>query len=245
MRGIIVAKHRQRPDKRGGGGEARGETGASSKPNTSSGLGNRGGGGARGESGAPSKPNTGSGLAGSPLHLCSPTLSSPLLFPTTPPAVSPSPQPSKPHPPSYLMTRTPGASMGTSTIDCCRWVGAEGSVLPMKMAMLQRGSHAPEVHHLLRSGHSRHSAECMGVCVLEGGVGLAHGDGDLAPRVACAEGPPFAAQRGQQAQHRVSIVWRSQQLACLRLDTTEARRSLRQPRCSQANCPGNATLTSP
>src|SRR5215467_13430229 len=38
--------------------------------------------------------------------------------------------------------------MGTRIIDCCLCVGADGSVLPMKMAILQRGSPAPEVHHL-------------------------------------------------------------------------------------------------
>ena len=42
----------------------------------------------------------------------------------------------------------PGVSIGTRIIDCCLCVGADGSVLPMKMAILQRGSPAPEVHHL-------------------------------------------------------------------------------------------------
>ena len=46
------------------------------------------------------------------------------------------------------MTRTPGASIGTRIIDCCLCLGASGSVLPMKMATLHRGSPAPEVHHL-------------------------------------------------------------------------------------------------
>eukprot|EP00955_Chlamydomonas_euryale_P114752 366301-Chlamydomonas_euryale.AAC.27 len=45
-------------------------------------------------------------------------------------------------------TRTPGASIGTSTMLCCLCAGAEVSVLPMKMATRQRGSHAPLVHHL-------------------------------------------------------------------------------------------------
>jgi hypothetical protein len=40
-------------------------------------------------------------------------------------------------------------SIGTSTIDCWLWrLGLSGSVLPMKMRILQRGSGAPEVHHL-------------------------------------------------------------------------------------------------
>ena len=46
------------------------------------------------------------------------------------------------------MTVTPGVSIGTRTIDCCWCFAAAGSVLPMKIAILQRGSMAPEVHHL-------------------------------------------------------------------------------------------------
>src|SRR5687767_4670537 len=43
----------------------------------------------------------------------------------------------------------PLASLGTSTIDCCEWRdGLSGSVLPMKMKTLQRGSIAPLDHHL-------------------------------------------------------------------------------------------------
>src|SRR5712664_2617992 len=38
--------------------------------------------------------------------------------------------------------------MGTNTMDCCLCRGAKGSVLPMKIAILQRGSPAPEAHHL-------------------------------------------------------------------------------------------------
>ena len=44
---------------------------------------------------------------------------------------------------------TPGVSIGTRIIDC--WlmaVALSGSVLPMKIGILQRGSPAPEVHHL-------------------------------------------------------------------------------------------------
>ena len=48
----------------------------------------------------------------------------------------------------HRLTVTPGASIGTRIIDCCWCGGASGSVLPMKMAILQRGSPAPEVHHL-------------------------------------------------------------------------------------------------
>src|ERR1051325_4327671 len=43
---------------------------------------------------------------------------------------------------------TPGVSIGTKIIDCCLCLGAAGSVLPIKMAILQRGSPAPDVHHL-------------------------------------------------------------------------------------------------
>src|SRR5436189_140940 len=42
---------------------------------------------------------------------------------------------------------TPGASIGTRIIDCCLCLGADGSVLPMKMAILHRGSPAPDDHH--------------------------------------------------------------------------------------------------
>ena len=42
----------------------------------------------------------------------------------------------------------PGVSSGTSTIDCCRWVAASGSVLPITTSSLQRGSAAPVLHHL-------------------------------------------------------------------------------------------------
>ena len=43
----------------------------------------------------------------------------------------------------------PLALMGTRIMDCCRWVAALGSDLPMKMATAQRGSQAPVVHHFL------------------------------------------------------------------------------------------------
>ena len=46
------------------------------------------------------------------------------------------------------MISTPGVSSGTSTIDCWRCVAAVGSVLPMTTSSRQRGSAAPEVHHL-------------------------------------------------------------------------------------------------
>src|SRR5580704_11084854 len=46
------------------------------------------------------------------------------------------------------MIFTPGASIGTRIMDCCLCCSAFGSVLPMKMAILQRGSPAPELHHL-------------------------------------------------------------------------------------------------
>src|SRR6476661_3967630 len=43
----------------------------------------------------------------------------------------------------------PGESRGTTIIDCCLYLsGFFGSVLPMKMRTLQRGSPIPEVHHL-------------------------------------------------------------------------------------------------
>jgi len=40
-------------------------------------------------------------------------------------------------------------SRGTSTIDCCRWVAASGSVLPITMNTAQRSSAVPEIHHFL------------------------------------------------------------------------------------------------
>src|SRR6476659_2946713 len=43
---------------------------------------------------------------------------------------------------------TPGASRGTRIIDCCLYVSAEGSDLPIRIATLQRGSPAPLDHHL-------------------------------------------------------------------------------------------------
>src|SRR4029078_7082452 len=43
---------------------------------------------------------------------------------------------------------TPGASSGPRVIDCCLCVSAEGSVLPIRIATLQRGSPAPLDHHL-------------------------------------------------------------------------------------------------
>src|SRR5256885_11473466 len=43
---------------------------------------------------------------------------------------------------------TPGASIGTKIMDCCLCFGADGSVLPIKIAILQRGSPAPDDHHL-------------------------------------------------------------------------------------------------
>ena len=43
---------------------------------------------------------------------------------------------------------TPGVSIGTRIIDCCLCFSAFGSDLPMKIAIVQRGSPAPEVHHL-------------------------------------------------------------------------------------------------
>ena len=43
---------------------------------------------------------------------------------------------------------TPGVSKGTKIMDCCSWRGAEGSVLPIRMATLHRESLAPVDHHL-------------------------------------------------------------------------------------------------
>ncbi len=42
----------------------------------------------------------------------------------------------------------PGVSAGTSTMLCCEWRAASGSVFPMVMKTAQRGSAAPEIHHL-------------------------------------------------------------------------------------------------
>src|SRR2546430_3945741 len=46
------------------------------------------------------------------------------------------------------MIFTPGVSVGTRIIDCCEWRAASGLVLPITIRILQRGSPAPEVHHL-------------------------------------------------------------------------------------------------
>ena len=44
---------------------------------------------------------------------------------------------------------TPGVSLGTMIIDCCRWRSAlSGSLFPIKINTLQRGSFAPDDHHL-------------------------------------------------------------------------------------------------
>ncbi len=43
----------------------------------------------------------------------------------------------------------PGVSNGTTIIDCWACLGPLKSVLPMKIAILQRGSPAPELHHLV------------------------------------------------------------------------------------------------
>src|SRR5260370_41817497 len=44
--------------------------------------------------------------------------------------------------------RTPGASRGTRICDCWLWGAALGSVLPITIAILHRGSPAPDDHHL-------------------------------------------------------------------------------------------------
>src|SRR5580658_6989247 len=43
---------------------------------------------------------------------------------------------------------TPVVSIGTRIMDCCLCFGPAGSVLPMKIEILQRGSPAPLDHHL-------------------------------------------------------------------------------------------------
>ena len=43
---------------------------------------------------------------------------------------------------------TPGLSIGISTCDCCACRCASGLVLPITIAILQRGSPRPEDHHL-------------------------------------------------------------------------------------------------
>lgn len=45
--------------------------------------------------------------------------------------------------------RTPRVLVGTSTFDCWWWAGPSGSVLPIRIRILQRGSIAPLVHHLI------------------------------------------------------------------------------------------------
>ena len=56
---------------------------------------------------------------------------------------------SKPKTGSMRLMVRPGVSRGTRTIDCCRYLsGLSGAVLPMTMKMAQRGSPAPDDHHL-------------------------------------------------------------------------------------------------
>ena len=43
----------------------------------------------------------------------------------------------------------PGDSLATAIIDCCRWRGASGFVLPITMSTLQRGRMAPDENHLV------------------------------------------------------------------------------------------------
>src|ERR1700688_280525 len=43
---------------------------------------------------------------------------------------------------------TPGVSSGTRIMDCCLCAAADGLVLPIRIATLQRGSPAPKTHHL-------------------------------------------------------------------------------------------------
>src|SRR5215469_11313460 len=42
----------------------------------------------------------------------------------------------------------PGVSLGTRICDCCRCRSAFGSLLPITMKISQRGSMAPDDHHL-------------------------------------------------------------------------------------------------
>src|ERR1700694_5805611 len=59
----------------------------------------------------------------------------------------------------------PVASIGTRIIDCCLCLAALGAVLPMKIEILQRGSPAPDDHHLVPlitySSPSRTMLDCM------------------------------------------------------------------------------------
>ena len=109
--------------------------GASSNPNTGSGL--RGAGGGRlaagGMGGRSSRAHPGRSLSqarqggaragGMDMPGCTPSQLLPFATPYTPP---------------HLTTVMPGVSMGTSTIDCCACVGAPGSVLPLHGWMVGR-----------------------------------------------------------------------------------------------------------
>ena len=44
---------------------------------------------------------------------------------------------------------TPGASFGTTIIDCCRCRAAFGSVLPITISTLHRGRRAPDENHFV------------------------------------------------------------------------------------------------
>ncbi len=50
--------------------------------------------------------------------------------------------------PLNLAQFTPGVSIGIRICDCCEWRCASGLVLPITIAILQRGSPRPEDHHL-------------------------------------------------------------------------------------------------
>ena len=54
----------------------------------------------------------------------------------------------KPNTRMLRLTLTPGVSFGTQIIDCWRCRSALGLVLPITISSLQRGSIAPEDHHL-------------------------------------------------------------------------------------------------
>ena len=55
---------------------------------------------------------------------------------------------SNPNTGNMRTTSMPGESRGTKTCDCCWCSGASGFVLPITIAIEQRGSPTPEDHHL-------------------------------------------------------------------------------------------------